>query len=247
MQGLVHSIDTFSTLDGPGIRTVIFMQGCPLRCQYCQNPDTWSLQSTAAQSYTAEELMKIVRRSKPYWAASGGGVTVSGGEPLLQAGFVEQLFSACRAENISTALDTSLYVNPRQVQKVLSVTDLFLADIKHMDAAKSRSLTGLPNRMNIENLRLISQNQVAIWIRYVIIPGLTDQLEDLAKMAELAGKLTSVAKINLLPYHALGVHKWTLLSLDYQLAAVKPPSTEHMNRLARLVESISGKPCSTPI
>ncbi|HOB12388.1 MAG TPA: pyruvate formate-lyase-activating protein [Syntrophomonadaceae bacterium] len=240
--GLVHSIDTFSTLDGPGIRTVIFLQGCPLRCRYCQNPDTWSMANASAQEYTAAELIKIIRRGIPYFRASGGGVTVSGGEPLLQAEFVEELFTACQAEHISTAIDTSLYVSTSKVERVLPVTDLFLADIKHIDSQKSHQLTGLGNQLNIANLCLINQHNVRLWIRYVVVPDLTDNPQDVTAMAELVKTLDRVERIDLLPYHALGAHKWDLLGLDYTLHRTQPPSSQQMNDLAQLIRSITGKP-----
>jgi pyruvate formate lyase activating enzyme len=240
--GLVHSIDTFSTLDGPGIRTVVFLQGCPLRCKYCQNPDTWSVTNCSAQEYSAADLMKIIRRGLPYFHASGGGVTVSGGEPLLQAEFVEELFTACKSEHIATAVDTSLYVTTSKLHRVLPVTDLFLADIKHIDPDKSRKLTGVTNQMSIDNLRLISDHHIKIWIRYVVVPGLTDDAQDVTSMAELVKTLNSVERIDLLPYHALGAHKWDLLGLDYKLHETQPPSSQQMNTLAQLVHSITGKP-----
>lgn len=240
--GLVHSIDTFSTLDGPGIRTVIFLQGCPLRCQYCQNPDTWSVTNCSAKEYTAAELMKIIRRGIPYFRASGGGLTVSGGEPLLQAEFVAELFTTCRAEHMGTAVDTSLYVATAKLEKVLPVTDLILADIKHMDPQKSRQLTGVSNQMNIDNLRFIDEHNVRLWIRYVMVPDLTDDPRDVAAMAELVRTLKCVERIDLLPYHALGAHKWDLLGLDYTLHKTQPPSSLQMNDLAQLVRSITGKP-----
>jgi pyruvate formate lyase activating enzyme len=240
--GRIHSIDTFSTVDGPGIRTVIFLQGCPLRCQYCHNPDTWSAASKAAHDYTANDLMKIIRRSIPYFQASGGGVTISGGEPLLQAEFVKELFTACQAEQISTAVDTSLYVTTTRLQEVLPVTDLFLADIKHMDSEKSLAITGLGNQMNIENLRSINDHQTRIWIRYVIAAGLSDDPEDVTALAYFVKTLDSVERIDLLPYHALGAHKWDLLGLDYKLHEIQPPSAQQMNDLAQIVRSITDKP-----
>lgn len=240
--GRIHSIDTFSTVDGPGIRTVIFLQGCPLRCQYCHNPDTWSAASKAAHDYTANDLMKIIRRSIPYFQASGGGVTISGGEPLLQAEFVKELFTACQAEQISTAVDTSLYVTTTRLQEVLPVTDLFLADIKHMDSEKSLAITGLGNQMNIENLRYINDHQTRIWIRYVIAAGLSDDPEDVTALAYFVKTLDSVERIDLLPYHALGAHKWDLLGLEYKLHDTQPPSSEQMHNLAQIVRSITGKP-----
>ncbi len=242
MIGRIHSIDTFSTLDGPGIRTVVFMQGCHLRCKYCHNPDTWHLQSPNAQEYTPEELMGIVSKSKAYFAASGGGLTFSGGEPLLQDDFVKAVFSLCREEGISTAIDSSLYIKPQVLLKVLPLTDLLLADIKQIDGEKSRCLTGMDNHLNLENLKLANSLHAPIWIRYVIIPGWTDAREELEKMAAFAGGLERVERIELLPYHALGKHKWDLLGLNYELSDITAPSPEELVRYRDIVAAISKKP-----
>lgn len=242
MKGRVHSIDTFSTLDGPGIRTVIFMQGCALRCKYCHNPDTWDCESNIAREYTVDEIMQILRRSQPYFISSRGGVTFSGGEPLLQAEFVREVFIVCREENITTAIDSSLYISSEKLRRVLPYTDLILADIKHMENTLSRYITGAGNSANLRNLELINREGIPVWIRYVIVPGITDQPEHLQAMATLAGSLSSVNRIDLLPYHALGAHKWELLGLDYELADIDPPSPEQMKSLRQLVAAASHKP-----
>lgn len=242
MYGIVHSIDTFSTLDGPGIRTVIFMQGCHLRCKYCQNPDSWRLNSPAARKYEKNELMDIIRRGKPYFEASGGGVTFSGGEPLLQADFLEEILSSCQEEKVHTAVDTSLYVKPDTVLKIMPYTNLFLADIKHMNPEKSRLLTGFYNLFNLENLRLINARGIPIWIRYVVLPGYTDDLKDIENMAYFIKELDSVERIDLLPYHTLGQHKWALLGLNYELAGVCPPSAALLQKIQEIISSICQKP-----
>lgn len=240
--GKIHSIDTFSTLDGPGIRTVVFMQGCALRCQYCQNPDTWKVDSPSAQEFSPDQLMQIVRRGIPYFKASGGGLTISGGEPLLQHQFVRALFSQCRLEGIATALDTSLYVSSSFLLDVLPVTDLVLADIKHMDPVKSKILTGAENDLNLHNLDIINEQRVPIWLRYVLVPGLTDDLQDITAMARLAARLSQVRRIDLLPYHTLGRHKWELLGLEYQLPNLPPPEPSDIKHISELAANISGKP-----
>lgn len=239
--GRVHSIDTFSTLDGPGIRTVVFMQGCHLRCKYCQNPDTWSPSTATTREYSAEEIMKVILRSRPYFQASGGGVTFSGGEPLLQAEFVKNVLIKCKENNIHTVIDTSLYVAADAVQDLLPFTDLFLADIKHINNEKSRDVTGASNNRNLENLQLISDKQVEIWIRYVVVPGFTDGLEDLLTMADFISDLDSVSRVDLLPYHSLGSHKWKLLGIKYELESTEPPSPTRMQELQSLVASRSKK------
>ncbi|MGI6452385.1 MAG: pyruvate formate-lyase-activating protein [Syntrophomonadaceae bacterium] len=245
MIGRIHSLDTFSTLDGPGIRTVIFLQGCHLRCKYCHNPDTWDMKSCTAREYSSEELMAIIRRSIPYFRASGGGVTFSGGEPLLQHDFVKEMCIRCQEEEISTAIDTSLYVTPDVLSDLLPYTDLILADIKAINDEKSRYLTGASNRLNLANLKLIDENQVPIWIRYVVVPGLTDDLQDLEEMAAFIAGLPSVKRVDLLPYHSLGAHKWELLGLKYELANTPPPTKDHMQKIQKLVADLSGKEVNT--
>lgn len=242
MQGNIHSIDTFSTMDGPGIRTVIFMQGCPLRCRYCHNPDTWDPRAPAAQHYSTEDIMKLILRNAAYYEASGGGVTISGGEPLLQHEFVREVFSRCQAQTVHTALDTSLYVPAEAMLKVLPYTSLVLADIKHIKDEKSRFLTGRSNKKNLENLQLIDRHKVEIWIRYVVLPGLTDAEDDLAQMAQFVSGLNSVSQIDLLPYHTLGQHKWQLLGLDYTLKQVEPPAKPRLEQIKEALQKLSGKP-----
>jgi pyruvate formate lyase activating enzyme len=239
--GLVHSIDTFSTLDGPGIRTVIFLQGCHLRCKYCHNPDTWDIKSASAKEYTPEQLMEIIIRSKPYFKASGGGITFSGGEPLLQHRFVKEVFIRCNQSNIHTAFDSSLYISREKLLEVLPFTDLVLADIKHMDRQKSIELTGANNQLNIKNLKLINENCVPIWIRYVVVPGWTDSRDDVAEMARLVKDLDQVERIELLPYHSLGSHKWEMLGLHYELKYTELPDQLLMASLSRIVEDITKK------
>ncbi|MGI5921865.1 MAG: pyruvate formate-lyase-activating protein [Syntrophomonadaceae bacterium] len=246
MKGRVHSIDTFGTLDGPGIRTVIFMQGCALRCQYCHNPDTWDCAAASAEEYTVEEIMKIIMRGKPYFEATGGGTTFSGGEPLLQHDFVGELLKKCRQAGIHTAVDTSLYISSCIVREVLPWTSLFLADIKHINEEKSILVTGASNKLNLENLQLISQARIPIWIRYVVVPGLTMAEEDITGMARFVASLDSVERIDLLPYHTLGEHKWQVLGLEYKLSAVTPPDRLSMQKLKEVTERISGKPVFIP-
>lgn len=247
MVGRIHSIDTFSTLDGPGIRTVIFMQGCHLRCKYCHNPDTWNYKAPTAREYSPEEIVQIILRSLPYIKSSGGGVTFSGGEPLLQADFVKQVFMLCQQHSIHTAVDTSLYVAADSVLKILPYTKLFLADIKHINNEKSQLLVGASNSCNIANLELINEHRVEIWIRYVVVPGLTDAKQDILAMADFIAGLDCVARIDLLPYHGLGSHKWELLGLKYELDRITPPSSVQMQYLKNLLEIKSKKAVFVPI
>jgi pyruvate formate lyase activating enzyme len=242
MLGRVHSIDTFSALDGPGIRTVIFMQGCCLRCKYCHNPDTWSRENTDSQEFSPEELMDIINRGRPYFEASGGGVTFSGGEPLLQHRFIREIFICCRETGISTAFDSSLYVSTRMVENLLEYTDLVLADIKQMNPGRSLELVGADNELNLANIALINDYQVPIWIRYVVVPGWTDSVDEVKAMAGFIASLAWVQRVDLLPYHALGRHKWAILGMEYELGDLHPPPPEKMAQLKDLIRAYSGKP-----
>ncbi len=241
MLGRIHSIDTFSTLDGPGIRTIVFMQGCCLKCKYCHNPDTWSQKSAASKEYSPEDLMHIIIRGKPYFNASGGGITFSGGEPLLQHQFMQEIFIRCRQTGIATAFDSSLYVSPKILESLLGYTDLVLADIKQMDRAKSLELVGADNEPNLHNIELINNHQVPIWIRYVVVPGWTDDIKDVEDMAKFIAPLRWVQRVDLLPYHTLGRHKWAILGLKYELGNIHPPSMEQMMELKLLIEELSSK------
>lgn len=208
--GRIHSLETLGTVDGPGIRFVVFMQGCPLKCKYCHNRDTWEINS--GKTYTVDELIKKILRSKSYFEASGGGVTVSGGEPLLQVEFVTELFKRLKEKNIHTALDTagSLPINDK-IKELLKYTDLVLLDIKHIDEEKSIDLIGTSNKNNLNFAKYLSNNRIPMWIRQVLVPGYTDDKQDLLKLKEFIYNLNSVKKIEILPYHNLGKFKWEKL------------------------------------
>lgn len=208
--GRIHSLETLGTVDGPGIRFVVFMQGCPLKCKYCHNRDTWEINS--GKTYTVDELIKKILRSKSYFEASSGGVTVSGGEPLLQVEFVTELFKRLKEKNIHTALDTagSLPINDK-IKELLKYTDLVLLDIKHIDEEKSIDLIGTSNKNNLNFAKYLSNNRIPMWIRQVLVPGYTDDKQDLLKLKEFIYNLNSVKKIEILPYHNLGKFKWEKL------------------------------------
>jgi pyruvate formate lyase activating enzyme len=235
----IHSVDTFSALDGPGIRTVFYFQGCPLRCIYCHNPDTWPLRPPSASRHTVEALMRILRRNRPYYGTSGG-VTCSGGEPLLQAAFIAQLFRQCRQENLSTALDSAFSLPGSALEPLLPYTDLALAGIKHLDAQKHLEITGAGGSSWRENLRRLADSHIPIWLRYVVVPGWTDQPEAIDRLGELAAELPHVVRIDLLPYHNLGEHKWALLGLPYTLSGLQLPTAERLQQIkSRLRAQVS--------
>ena len=235
LTGKIHSFESFGTVDGPGIRFVIFMQGCCLQCKYCHNRDTWDINS--GNSYTVDEVLEKILKSKTYIQASGGGVTISGGEPLLQADFIISLFKTLKKHNINTALDTSgvFKITPK-IEELLSYTDLVLLDIKHIDNEKSIELTGVPNINTLNFAKYLSDKNIPVWIRQVIIPTLTDDEKDLLKLKDFINSLNNVEKVELLAYHNLGKYKWEKLGFTYPLADIKTATTEDIDRANKLLE-----------
>jgi len=233
MRGSIHSMETLSGRDGPGIRTVVFMQGCPLRCQYCHNPDTWEVGEFNTDT---EALMKKLNRYKPYYGKDGG-ITLSGGEPFMQAEFVASLLRLAKENNINTAVDTSGYFLNEYVKTALNYTDLVLLDIKHSDSTAYKELTGVNISHSIEFLDYLKQIQKPVWIRQVIIHGINDTDEQIIELTHLI-KGANIKKVELLPYHTLGVYKWEKLGLYYSLNGMLPPSQETMARLNKIVKSV---------
>jgi pyruvate formate lyase activating enzyme len=229
--GYVHSVETFGTLDGPGIRYVIFLQGCPLRCKFCHNPDTWRIGSGIKR--TADELADDIRNYLPYYKSSGGGVTVSGGEPLLQAEFLLTLFKKLKKAAIHTAVDTSGFTEVEKVKEMLTYTDLVLLSVKHPDPEKHPDICGRSSERPRAFARYLTKINKPVWIRYVIIPGLTDEVESLNKLTEWIEPMENVARLELLPYHSMGMYKWEKLGLSYSLTDVPSPAPEQMELLRK--------------
>ena len=231
----VHSIETFGTVDGPGIRYVLFLQGCPLKCKYCHNRDTWD--SSSGKLMNLDEILNEIKRYIPYFNSSHGGVTVSGGEPLMQAKFVTELFKELRKMDIHTAIDTagSLPVND-SIKELLNYTDLVLLDIKHIDDEKAKNLTGLSNKNNLDFARFLDEINKPMWIRQVLIPGYTDDIEDLKNLKSFISSLSNVKKVEILPYHKLGEFKWEKLGEEYPLKTVEPPTTEQIEKVKAILE-----------
>lgn len=228
MIGKIHSIETFGTVDGPGIRFVVFMQGCTLRCKYCHNRDTWD--PHIGKDMSADELVNEILRYKSYIDNSGGGVTVSGGEPLLQAEFVTELFKKLKKLNIHTALDTAGSIPiSQQIKELLQYTDLVLLDIKHIDDEKAKILTGFSNKNNLEFAEYLNNINLPVWIRQVLVPGYTDDPFDLQKLKQFIDTLQNVKKVEILPYHNLGKYKWEEIEGKYELENVVSPSQEQIN------------------
>lgn len=231
----VHSIETMGTVDGPGIRFVLFLQGCMLKCKYCHNRDTWSLGKGTIMS--ADELAKKVARYKNFLLPCGGGFTATGGEPLLQVKFLITLFEKLKQEGIPTAIDTSGMVTiTDDVKEVLALTDLVLLDIKHIDNDKCKELVGYSNKLELEFARYLSDNNIPMWIRQVIVPGITDDDEDLIKLKDFLATLKGVQKVELLPYHSMGKYKWQNLGYQYVLDDVPDATKEDIDRAKRILE-----------
>lgn len=233
--GKIHSFESFGTVDGPGIRLVVFMQGCMLKCKYCHNRDTWD--TSGGISYTIDEIMQKANRLKPYMQASHGGVTISGGEPLLQAEFATELLRKLKEKKIHTALDTSgAFPLSDKIKNLLQYVDLVLLDIKHINNEKCIDLTGLPNTNTLNFAKYLSQQKIPMWIRQVLIPGITDDEEDLKKLKEFISSLNTVEKIELLPYHNLGKFKWKNLGEKYELEDIIPPTEEQIKKAKNILE-----------
>lgn len=240
--GRIHSYETFGAADGPGVRFLVFLQGCPWRCRYCHNPDTWA--GAAAFEATAGEVLAKALRYRAYWGGQGG-ITVSGGEPLAQAEFTAELFAAAHRAGVNTCLDTSgsLFDESDPVQtRLWSETDTVLLDIKHIDAARHRELTGGDNSRTLACARFLARRGIPVWIRHVLVPGWTDGETELRGLAEFIATLPNVRRVDVLPYHTFGVEKYRALGLEYPLAGVPEPAEETVARArAILSASISKK------
>ena len=226
MTGRIHSIESMGLVDGPGIRTVVFLQGCSLRCQYCHNPDTWEGRGNAAKEMEPEELVKRLRRFKPYYGETGG-VTFSGGEPLLQPEFLVETMKLCHREGIHTCLDTA-GCGLGDYEEILTHTDLVLLDIKHYTHQGFQAVTGRDTREWQRFLACVQAREVPLWVRHVVVPGLTDGDAHLQGLLDFVSTLRNVHRVELLPYHTLGVHKYHTLGIPYPLEGVEPLAKEDL-------------------
>ncbi len=234
----VHSVETFGTLDGPGIRFVAFFQGCHLRCQYCHNRDLWEIAD--GTEYTPQQLIREVKRYQPYFTSSGGGLTASGGEPLLQAPALTEIFRLAQKAGIHTCLDTSgaLKIN-KSIEELLSYTDLVLLDLKHIQDDKHQKLVGLSNKYVLQFAKTLDQLSIPTWVRHVVIPGITDGAGDCTALADFINTLSNVEQLTLLAFHQLGAYKWEQLGQSYDLADAIPPSNEDMARVQSYFSQLS--------
>ena len=223
--GYVHSLESFGSVDGPGVRYVIFLSGCAMRCQFCHNPDTWQMKT--GTEYTADELLEKACRYRSYWG-SKGGITVSGGEPLLQIDFLLELFQKAKERGINTTLDTCGNPFTREepffskFQELMKVTDLVMLDIKHIDDEQHKILTGQTNKNILDMAEYLSETGKPVWIRHVLVPERSDKDEYLHRLHDFIEMLDNVEKVEVLPYHTLGVYKWKELGIPYQLEGIDP-------------------------
>lgn len=240
MAGRIHSIETFGTVDGPGIRFVLFMQGCALRCGFCHNPDTWD--TMGGRQVEVEDILNEIQPYLPYYRGSGGGITVTGGEPTLQAPFVAKLFKACKERfGLHTALDSSGFCDPTHAAELMAHTDLVLLDLKQLHPERHIELTSQPHDRILNFAKWLSDIGQPVWIRHVLIPGHTDDQDDLKLLGRFIGGLGNVERLELLPYHEMGVYKWEKLGKTYPLAGVRPPGEEEVERARRIIgEAASG-------
>lgn len=226
IKGNIHSIETCGTVDGPGIRFVIFMQGCPLRCQYCHNPDTW--QTDTNKLITVDEIMQKYDGVKEF--VQSGGITVTGGEPLLQIDFVTELFKVAKAHGIHTALDTSGIIfnpeNPENINKLLKYTDLVLLDIKHIDDEEHKKLTGASNKNILAFAQYLSEKQIPVWIRHVVVKDITLNEKYLKELGKFLATLNNIKALDILPYHNMAIPKYESLGINYPLKNTPPTSKE---------------------
>ncbi|BDD08889.1 pyruvate formate-lyase-activating enzyme [Fulvitalea axinellae] len=229
----IHSIESFGTHDGPGIRLVVFVQGCEFRCLYCQNPDTLDVQG--GQYIELDEIVRRAVNMKSYFGKRGG-VTISGGEPLLQRKKLLKLFKMLHAEGIHTCVDSNGRLNTPDVHELLDETDLILLDVKHINDEWHRKLTGLSNVNTLKLAEYREQSGKPMWLRYVLVPGWSDQEEYLHELGQRFKDYKTIEKIEIQPYHKLGVHKWKELNMPYQLEDVEPPTQEQIDKARTIFE-----------
>ena len=227
--GSVHSWELVTAVDGPGSRLTVFLAGCALRCQYCQNPDTWRMSNGVR--HTVDEVVEKLARYERVLKATGGGLTVSGGEPLLQAPFVERIFVEAKKLGIHTALDTSGFLGARATNNLLDHTDLVLLDVKSGDPEIYRKVTGRALEPTLDFGRRLSARGIAIWMRYVLVPDLTDQFDNVEAVADYVAELNTVERVEILPFHQMGRDKWAALGQEYTLKDTEPPTPELITRV----------------
>ena len=237
--GYIHSIESFGAVDGPGTRYIVFTAGCPLRCKFCHNPDTWNM--AGGKKMSPADLLADAVKDRAYWGKKGG-ITVSGGEPLAQLDFLLDFFTLAKKENVNTCIDTSGGPFSDQgewfekFQKLMEVTDLLLMDIKHIDPTEHKELTGLDNDNIIKMFRYLDKIKKPIWIRHVLVPGVSDKDEYLERTRDFIRSLGNVQRVEVLPYHTLGVAKYKELGIPYRLEGVPSPTAERVQNARAILE-----------
>lgn len=237
IKGRVHSLESFGLVDGPGVRYVVFLQGCALRCKYCHNPETWA---GGGSDWTAKQLFDKVYRYNRYWK-DNGGITVSGGEPLLQIDFVTEFFKLAKAKGVHTTIDTAgqPFRNDEEwlakLKTLMEYTDLVMLDIKEWNEDKHKELTGYGNSNILQMAQWLSDNGKDMWIRHVLVPELTDNESDLKAMGDFISTLKTVKKVEVLPYHTLGLFKWEKIGVEYQLKDYRTPTADEVARAEELL------------
>lgn len=235
IKGNIHSIETCGTVDGPGIRFVIFMQGCPMRCKYCHNPDSWTTDKNKIMS--VEEIMQKYDGVKEF--VQSGGITVTGGEPLLQIDFVTELFKEAKSKNIHTALDTSGILfnsqDTRKIDELLKYTDLVLLDIKHINDTEHKNLTGCSNKNILKFAQYLSEKGVPMWIRHVVVKGITFDEKYLRELGQFLATLNNIKALDILPYHNMAIPKYEALNIDYPLKDVLPTTKEEAIKARNII------------
>lgn len=244
IKGRIHSIESFGAADGPGVRYIIFLQGCHMRCRYCHNPDTWAMDEKTSYEETPEQTLAKAIKYKSYWK-DNGGITVSGGEALIQIDYVTELFRLAKAKGIHTTLDTSGNPFTREepffskFNELMKYTNLFMLDIKHIDSEKHKKLTTCDNRNILDMAKYLSDNGKDMWIRHVLVPGITDREEDLKRLGEFVKSLNTVKRFEILPYHTLGIFKWKELGMKYTLDEINPPTAEEVKKAEDIMDTKS--------
>ncbi len=240
--GRIHSIESFGTVDGPGIRFVVFFQGCPLRCLYCHNPDSWNM--TAGREMSAEEIIARFERNRNFY--KNGGITATGGEPMVQMDFLLELFAKAKEKNIHTCLDTSGIAFPAdpdspiydKIEKLMEVTDLVMLDIKHIDDNEHHALTGKSNRLILAFAKYLNQIGKPVWIRHVVVPGITYNEADLTKLGQFLKSLSNIEKIEVLPYHTMGKAKYEKLGYKYTLSNTRELTKEEAKKAEQIIRKV---------
>lgn len=237
----IHSTESFGTVDGPGIRYIVFFQGCLFRCLYCHNRDTWNI--SGGTEITVPELMQEIKSYKSYLQPNGGGVTASGGEPMLQAEFVTEWFKACHKEGLTTCLDTNGFARhlDEQIEHLIAETDLVMLDLKQVRDEVHQKLVGRSNVNTLRFAKYLQKVNQRTWIRYVVVPGWTDDDETAHALGQFIADMENVEKVELLPYHKLGVNKWQVMGEKYPLENVEPPPKETIQHIQDIIQSYGKK------